>query len=247
MSFHKARRHLRTFANSKKKIGLQRFFKTGPGEYAEGDIFIGATVPEVREVARAWAHLSFKDLKALLRSKIHEERLLALIILVDRFRSARKGSLPSHQKEKIQKEIFQFYGAHLRHVNNWDLVDLSAPSVVGGYLSSQSRRDRKWLYTLARSPHLWSRRISVVSTLYFIRKGQFEDTLRISKMLLDAPEDLLHKAVGWMLREVGKKDTSPLLRFLRKHYSQMPRTALRYAIERFPKSRRKRMLQGDFS
>ena len=199
---------------------LQRFFKTGKGEYAEGDIFLGIDVPTCRLIARQFQKLSLADLKKLLKSKFHEERLITLFILVLQFQ---KGD------EARQEKIFNLYLAHTKWINNWDLVDSSAYHIVGAYLFE---RNRSILYRLAKSKSLWERRISIVSTFYFIRQKQFTDTLKVATMLLGDKHDLIHKAVGWMLREVGKKDEKTLVQFLEKNCTKMPRTSLRYSLER---------------
>ncbi len=203
---------------------LQRFFKTGPGEYGFGDIFLGIRVPQTRRLARRYADLSLSEIRKLLRSKEHEARLLALIILTLQY--------PRADTDQQQK-IFDLYLAHTKYINNWDLVDVSAPLIVGAHLRGE---DTSLLDELAASELLWERRISVIATQYFIRKGDFRATLRIARKLLRDEHDLIHKAVGWMLREVGKKDRSVLVEFLDKHHRTMPRTMLRYAIEKFDAS-----------
>jgi 3-methyladenine DNA glycosylase AlkD len=209
-----------------------RFFKTLPGGYAEGDIFIGVTVPNIRAVARKYASLPLHQIKRLLRSRVHEHRLTALLILVDRFR--RSG-------EPERERIVTFYLDNLAYVNNWDLVDLSADKILGNYLLD---KDRSILYTLCRTDHLWSQRVSIISTFFFIRHGEFDDTFRITEQLLSHKHDLIHKATGWMLREVGKRDKKVEVNFLKKHYRIMPRTMLRYAIEKFGPEERERYLKG---
>ncbi|AIC16713.1 DNA alkylation repair protein [Nitrososphaera viennensis] len=224
---------MQALADQDKAKFLQRFFKTGPGQYGQGDIFMGIMVPASREVARKYAAagISLADVKALLHSQIHEERLVALLILVQKY-------------QKNPKEgIAQFYLENLAWVNNWDLVDLSAPAILGAFLLDK-KEDRSLLYGLARSKVLWERRVSIVSTHAFIRKNDFSDTLKISEMLLGDSHDLIHKAVGWMLREVGKRDPATEEEFLQKHYKKMPRTALRYAIERFSAEKRRSYMQG---
>lgn len=211
---------------------LQGFFKTGPGEYGEGDVFLGVMVPQSRRVAREFAELADGELVKLLASGVHEERLTALLIMVRRFE---KGN------EQVRRHVYGLYCRHLRHVNNWDLVDLSAPNIVGVHLLD---RKRAVLDRLARSPSLWRRRVAVLATAAFIRRGEFVDILRIAERLLQDPEDLIHKAVGWMLREVGKRDVETLEKFLRVHCRRMPRTMLRYAIERLPEARRREYLAG---
>ena len=206
------------------------FFKTGEGQYGHGDRFIGLTVPTMRRIAHRYAHLPLADVEKLLASPIHENRFVALEILVAQY-------------EQGDSDVFDFYLKHTKFVNNWDLVDTSAPYIVGEHLLS---RPRKILYRLAKSKDLWERRIAIVSTQTLIRGGEIEDTFAIAKILLPDEHDLIHKAIGWMLRETGKKSTPALVSFLKQHYAQMPRTALRYAIERFPAERRKQMLAGRF-
>jgi 3-methyladenine DNA glycosylase AlkD len=220
---------LQALADPEKAAILSRFFKTGKGQYGEGDVFLGIVVPKQRIVAKKYAGLSFNDIRKLLSSKIHEYRLVALLILVNKYKKA-------DVKEKERREIAGFYLKHARHINNWDLVDLSAPNILGDYLLD---RDRSVLYRLACSINLWERRISVMSTLTFIRRRDFGDILRIAEILLEDDQDLIHKAAGWMLREVGKRDLKAEEEFLRKHYRRMPRTMLRYAIERFEEKKRR--------
>lgn len=209
----------------------QSFFKTGLGEYGEGDRFIGIRVPVLRSLAREFGGISLAELLKLLRSPIHEERLLALVILVNQFARADAAG---------QGRIYRLYLKHAKFINNWDLVDTSAPQIVGGYLEA---RPRAVLFRLARSEMLWERRIAVLATFHFIRRGDFAVTLRLAKMLLRDPHDLMHKAVGWMLREIGKRDAAVLREFLQQHAGQMPRTMLRYAIEKFPARERQRYLR----
>lgn len=211
---------------------LQRFFKTGPGEYGAGDLFLGLKVPALRRLVREHAELSLPEITKLLRSKFHECRLLALLLLVCAFT---RGDEPTRQT------IYDLYLAHTAHINNWDLVDASAEHIVGGHLWERSRRP---LYRLARSASLWERRIAILGTFHFIKRRDFADTLAIAALLRDDPEDLLHKAVGWMLREVGKRDQAAEEAFLAQHYLAMPRTMLRYAIERFPEPLRLQYLKG---
>ncbi len=224
-----AQKRLRSFACPEQAAILSRFFKTSPGQYGEGDRFIGVKVPVTRKVAK-----EFKDLplaECLLHSDIHEERLLALVILVGQFE---KGD------DATRKSIYDLYLANMANINNWDLVDLSAPQIVGGYLENRSRKP---LCRLAKSASLWERRTSIVATHWFIRQGDLADTLRIAEKLLGDREDLIHKAVGWMLREVGKRETAALEEFLDQHCRVMPRTMLRYAIERFPEKKRRAYLR----
>lgn len=204
-----------------------RFFKTGPGEYGEGDRFLGVTVPTLRALAREHQDLPLKQITILLKSPWHEERVLALLILV---RQYARGTLDQRQR------IYRAYLAHTRHINNWDLVDCSAEHIVGAHLSNGGSAT---LVTLARSDNLWRRRIAVMATYYDIKRGAFRETLKLARLLLDDEHDLIHKAMGWMLREVGKRDRDALEAFLKRHADRMPRTMLRYAIERFsPAGRR---------
>ncbi len=209
---------------------LQRFFRTGPGEYGEGDRFLGLRVPQVRDIVRRHGGLPLADLAGVLQSPWHEHRQAALFALVDRYRRAAEE----------RETVVRFYLDHLDAVNSWDLVDGSAPQLLGEHLLS---RGRAVLYELARSGHLWRQRVAVVATFRFIRAGQFDDTLRLAELLRDHPHDLIHKAVGWMLREVGKRDQAVEERFLDRHAARMPRTMLRYAIERFDPERRRHYLQ----
>jgi 3-methyladenine DNA glycosylase AlkD len=220
-------------ANKEKAVILQKFFKTGKGQYGEGDIFLGIVVPEQRKIAKRFKELGMKELEKLLDSNIHEKRLIALLILIEKYKKA-------DPKEK--QEIFYFYLKNTKNINNWDLVDLSAPNIVGDFLLD---KERNILYDLAKSKDLWEKRIAIVSTFSFIRKNEFEDTLRISEILMNDMHDLIHKSTGWMLREVGKRDQEALEGFLKKHYKNMPRTMLRYAIERFPSMKRKKYLSGE--
>ena len=210
----------------------RRYFKTGPGEYAEGDLFIGVRVPVLRELARQFRNLGLDELEDLLQSPIHEERHLSLITLVD---SVRK------RDERHAQAVYELYLRNLQHVNNWDLVDCSAPAIVGGLLQ---RRSRKPLHRLAKSKNLWERRIAIVATQHFIRQGEFDDALELCELLLADAEDLIHKAAGWMLREIGDRDAEALKRFLAVHLSRMPRTMLRYAIEKLAPQQRAAYLAG---
>ena len=221
------KKDLKKLADPLKAKVLAGFFKTGKGHYGEGDIFLGVTVPQSRTIAkRYWKEASLKDIGALLQSPIHEERLVALLILVDKY---------SHSDEKAKKTIYDFYIANARRVNNWDLVDLTAHRIVGDYLFE---KDKRLLYRLAKSDNLWERRIAIVSTYHFIKNKKYDETFKIAELLLSDQHDLIHKAVGWMLREVGKRDQKQAEIFLKKHCKVVPRTTLRYAIERFePKKR----------
>tara|TARA_Y100000310_G_scaffold146139_1_gene145495 strand:- start:4720 stop:5403 length:684 start_codon:yes stop_codon:yes gene_type:complete len=213
-------------AHPERVAAIQRFFKTGKGQYGEGDKFIGMYVPDIRKIAKKYSEVSFADVKQLLHSEIHEVRLCGLLILVEKFNVNPDG-------------VFEFYMDNLKAVNNWDLVDLTADKIVGKYLFD---KDKDVLYKLVKGD-LWERRISIVSTFYFIKKNEFVDTLKLAELLLTDEHDLMHKAVGWMLREVGKRDEDVLLRFLDKHFKVMPRTMLRYAIERFSKGKREYYMQ----
>ena len=226
------RSQLRALSDPKIAEHSQRFFKTGPGEYGEGDEFIGIRVPVLRRVAKDHRELPVSEAEQLLQSKIHEERLLALLILVMRYR---RGD------DSVRKKVFDTYCHNLRFVNNWDLVDSSAHLIVGPHLASRSKRK---LHQWAKSRNLWERRIAILSTLAYIKDGEFGETIKIAATLLHDGEDLIHKAVGWMLREVGNRDRKVEEEFLKKHYQQMPRTMLRYAIEKFPEAKRKRYLLG---
>lgn len=219
-SLQQLKTELKKLADKKQAEILQRFFKTGPGEYGAGDIFLGIKVPAQRRVAREYKNLSLADIRFLLNNKIHEYRLTALLILLSQYKKA---------SGRNQKKIVNFYLKNIRNINNWDLADLSAPNILGDYLLNKSRNI---LYKLAKSKNLWEKRISLISTLAFIRKEEFNDTLRLAEILLNDKHDLIHKAVGWMLREVGKRDRKILKIFLRKHYKAMPRVMLRYAIEK---------------
>lgn len=211
---------------------LRKFFKTGPGEYGHGDIFIGVIVPDIRSIAKKYQNLSFPEVLILLKSKIHEERFLALLILVCKYTKA---------DNETKAKIYKLYLSYTKYINNWDLVDLTARDIIGSFLWD---KDKQPLYNLAESKLIWDRRIAIVATYFFIKQGKFNDTLNIAKILLNDKEDLIHKAVGWMLREVGKKDFKTEEEFLKKYYKIMPRTMLRYAIEHFPEQKRKRYLLG---
>ena len=226
------RARLQKLADKQTAEVLQRFFKTGTGEYGEGDVFVGIKVPPLRKVAAEFEKVPLTTVRALLRSRIHEERALALMILVRQFARA---------DEQLRERIYRFYVTHTTFINNWDLVDGSAPYIIGPFLWERARDQ---LYVFARSRSLWERRMAILSTFYFIRQNDFADTLRIAELLLDDRHDLIHKAVGWMLREIGNRDREAEESFLKMHYHHMPRTMLRYAIERFPESQRRRYLLG---
>ena len=224
---------LRAVANPAKAPLQERFFKTGKGEYGEGDKFICVTVPAQRKIAKQFRDLPLGEVGKLLDESIHECRLTGLLILVDQFRRA---------DETRRSSIVELYFEKMDRVNNWDLVDSSADKILGAHLED---KDRALLDELAATGHLWRQRIAIIATFHFIRQGDFRDTLRIAKKLLNHEHDLIHKAVGWMLREVGNRDQTQLERFLRTRYKKMPRTMLRYAIERFPEELRQAYLRGE--
>ena len=232
ISLSNLRSHLRQIASPSDAKFLQRYFKTAPGEYGAGDKFIGVRVPALRKLAKEFRSLPLRDVTALLHSPIHEERLLALFILVDTYHRA---------DETGRAAIYDLYLKNLAGINNWDLVDGSAPRIVGRHLA---QRPRPVLFRLARSKNLWHRRVAVLATFYFIRNDDFADALRLAKLLRDDEHDLMHKAVGWMLREIGKRDVVVLKKFLHQHAALMPRTMLRYAIEKLPTRERRRYLQA---
>lgn len=218
-------------ANPDKAIVCAKFFKTAKGHYGEGDYFIGVTMPIIRSSCKQFiAQTTLSDVALLLADPIHEIRMSGVLTLVYQFEQA---------AETTRKTLYEFYLAHTEHINNWDLVDCSAHYIVGYYLFDKTRED---LYQLAESNLLWQQRIAIIATFYFIKRGQFEDTLKIAEILLNNPHDLIHKAVGWMLREVGKKDRAVLEDFLKQYYQTMPRTMLRYAIEKFPEILRQQYL-----
>ncbi len=227
MSAENVKRELLALGNPQRAEHSTYFFKTGKGEYAEGDKFIGCAVPETRKVAKAHKNLSFDDLEKLLNDAFHECRFCALVILAGQFKKADNAK---------RKEIIDFYLANTTGVNNWDLVDVSAYTLLGEWLTD---KDKSVLYRLAESENLWEQRIAVVSTMAFIRKNNFEDTLKLSELLLTHNHDLIHKACGWMLREVGERYEKSLTDFLDKHHKTMPRTMLRYSIEKLTPEQRK--------
>ena len=231
MKAAEARTKLNVLASPEVAASSARFFKIGPGQYGEGDTFIGVRVPALRKLARECRSLPLTEIETLLRSPIHEERLLALLVLV---LGVGKGD------DAHRKAVYDLYLGNTQHVNNWDLVDSSAPAIVGGCLRD---KPRKPLVRLAKSQSLWERRIAIVATQHFIRLDQFADTLAISRLLLSDKEDLIHKATGWMLREVGDRDEAALEAYLDEHGAVMPRTMLRYAIEHFPPDARRNYLE----
>ena len=210
----------------------QRYFKTGKGEYGYGDKFLGIRVPVLRKHVKLFQDTNISNVEKLLKSKYHEVRLFSLLLMVRKFS---KGDIEEQEK------IYNLYLLHTKYINNWDLVDSSAPYIVGPWLYD---KDRSVLYKLAYSKMLWERRISIMSTAYFIKNDQFNDTLKISNILLSDSEDLIHKAVGWMLREIGNRDIEVEEKYLKKYYKKMPRVMLRYAIEKFNKERRQAYLKG---
>jgi len=222
------KKDLKYKSDKKRAKILQGFFKTGKGEYGEGDIFIGVTVPDTRSVVKKYSDLSLRNVEKLLKSKIHEERLAGALILVEQF-------------DKEKHKIYKFYLKNIRFINNWDLVDLSADKIVGAYLIN---KPKSILLKFAKSKNLWERRIAIISTFQFIKNNKFNDTLTISKMLLNDKHDLIHKAAGWMLREIGKRNIEIEEKFLKKYYKNMPRTMLRYSIERFPENKRQKYLKN---
>lgn len=215
---------LKALGDRKTAVHSQRFFKTARGEYGEGDVFLGIRIPVIRKTAAEYKHLKLADLVWLLQSRYHEIRLFALIAMVHLYRQADSG---------LREQIYNAYLKNTRYINNWDLVDSSADKIVGCHLLSRSR---EILYELAASTLIWERRIAVISTFHFIRKRQFNDIILLAAILLDDREDLIHKAVGWMLREAGKREESVLHTFLNEHCTSMPRTMLRYSIEKLPKA-----------
>jgi 3-methyladenine DNA glycosylase AlkD len=232
MSLLEIKNKLQELGNSQKAEFLQRFFKTGPGEYGEGDLFLGIRVPELRKIAKENLNISLMEVEKLLKSSIHEERLLSILMLVLKYT---KGTEPE------KKFIYGLYLKNTRFINSWDLVDCSAGHIIGAFLFNKSRKP---LYRLAESSFLWKRRISIISTFHFIKHNEFYDTFRLSEILLSDKEDLIHKAVGWMLREVGKRDPASEEKFLKEYYKKMPRTMLRYSIEKFPEAKRQKFLKG---
>ena len=234
MTIRNIRKKLQQLGSEEKANVLQRFFKTGPGEYGEGDVFIGVGVPELRKLVKEYPDITLKESVQLLRSLIHEERMLALLILVDKY---------SKGNESVKKKIYKLYLQNTTYINSWDLVDSSAHHIVGDFLMDKNKDP---IYRLATSKSLWERRIAILSTFHFIKHNNYSETLKISKILLTDEQDLIHKVVGWMLREIGKRHIFAQETFLKKHYKRMPRTMLRYAIEKFPESKRQKYLKGEF-
>ena len=228
----KLRRHLKQLGNVEIARHSTRFFKTGKGEYGEGDRFLGIRVPVLRKLVRTYPELTIVDASKLLKSQFHEERLPALLLLV---------ALYAKSNEEERRSIYHLYLNSTDKINNWDLVDSSAEHIVGAYLCQRSKTP---IYELARSPNLWERRIAMMSTYHFIKKNEYKDALRIAEILRNDSQDLIHKAVGWMLREIGKRDVRVEELFLKTHYKHMPRTMLRYAIEKFPEEKRQGYLRG---
>lgn len=226
------RNELRKLGNKEIEEHSQRFFKTGDGQYGEGDKFLGIRVPVLRKLAKKYQKISIRKAFLLLKSQFHEERLLSLFILIDIFKKT---------NEEKKELIYNQYLNNTKFINNWDLVDCSAEYIVGAYLRE---RNKQPIYSLAKSGNLWKRRISIMSTFHFIKNKKFTETLKVSEILLHDKEDLIHKAVGWMLREIGKRDIKAEEDFLKKHYKAMPRTMLRYAIEKFHEERREKYLKG---
>ncbi|MDB6063252.1 MAG: hypothetical protein JWM78_3355 [Verrucomicrobiaceae bacterium] len=224
---------LRSLGDADAAERAQRFFKTAKGEYGERDKFIGLSVPVIRAHVKQFSELPLDDIIVLLQSPFNEERVFALLSLSNRFTSG---------DEELQKTIYELFLQHRQHVNNWNLVDSSAAPIVGAYLHG---RDKAILYELAVSSIIWERRIAMIAAFYFIRANDFSDALKTAALLRDDTHDLIHKAVGWMLREIGKRDTDAEKKFLKKHYRKMPRTMLRYAIEKFPEHERLAYLAGE--
>ena len=238
MTAGKLKEELKKYASLERKKANKRFFKTGKGEYGEGDRFLGISNPDIRKVAEKFADLNYIELQKIISSKFNEERLCALIILVNRYKKKRTG-------EAEKKKIFKFLLKNLKNVNNWNLVDITAPHIMGEYLID-NRREIKILDKLLASNFHWHRRVAVLATWSFIKRGDLQLTLKIAKKLFNDKEDLMHKAVGWMLREAWKKDAKMVEKFLIKNYNKIPRTTLRYTIERMSETKRKRFLKGKF-
>jgi 3-methyladenine DNA glycosylase AlkD len=225
-------KELKSKKSSEQAKILSYFFKTGKGQYGEGDIFWGIKVPVTREIVKKFKEASLKDVQELLDSQVHEHRLTGLLILVEKYKKAEN-----------KKEIYDFYLKNTKNINNWDLVDLTAPNIVGSFLLDNTK-ERKILYSLVESNNLWERRIAILSTFTLLRNKEYKNTLKISEILLKDKHDLIHKAVGWMLREMGKRDKAVEVEFLKKHCKTMPRTMLRYAIEKFDAEEREKYMKG---
>lgn len=236
MKLSNLRSELKTYASPERKKANEWFFKTGNGEYGAGDKFIGLSMPNIRKIAKKYNDLLLSDIKKLLTSPIHEERMTALIILVDQF---------SKGDELLQTKLFEFYLKNDKYINNWDLVDVTAPKIVGAYILKHPSK-QSTLIQYSKSNNLWQRRIAIISTFAFIRSNQFNLTMQIGETLFSDTHDLTHKAVGWMLREVWKRDHKLIETFLIENYNSIPRTTLRYAIERMVEFKRKQFLRGNF-
>jgi len=233
MSVAEIQKELARLADHQTALFSQRFFKTGPGEYGEGDLFRGIRVPVLRRLARQYQGITLSEAAQLLRSPFHEDRLLALLLFIGHY---------IHGGRVTKEKIYSLYLKNSGFINNWDLVDASAEHVVGAFLWE---KDRKPLYHLAHSDNLWERRIAIMATFHFIKRGKFSETLGVARILLADQEDLIHKAVGWMLREVGKRDQQTAKAFLKDNYRRMPRVMLRYAIEKYSEADRQRYLKGE--
>ena len=229
----KAREEIRALANKEIAQHSLRFFKTDKGEYGHGAFFLGVRAPKIRLIAKKHIDISITDMKTLIQSKYHEERFLGLIILVNKYAKTKD--------KKNRNQLYKIYVSSFKYINNWNLVDVTCPHVTGKHLID---KDRTILYKWAKSEDLWTKRIAMISTFYFIRKNDLDDTFKIADMLLQDEHDLIHKAVGWMLREAGKRDIKKEETFLKKHYKTMPRTMLRYSIEKFPETKRQKYLKG---
>ena len=228
----KAREEIRALANKEIAQHSLRFFKTDKGEYGHGDLFLGVRAPKIRLIAKKHIDISIADMKTLIQSKYHEERFLGLIILVNKYAKTKD--------KKNRNQLYKIYVSSFKYINNWNLVDVTCPHVTGKHLID---KDRTILYKWAKSEDLWTKRIAMISTFSFIRKNDLEDTFKIAEILLQDKHDLIHKAVGWMLREAGKRDLKREETFLKKYYKTMPRTMLRYAIEKFPETKRQKYLK----
>ena len=229
----KAREEIRALANKEIAQHSLRFFKTDKGEYGHGDLFLGVRAPKIRLIAKKHIDISITDMKTLIQSKYHEERFLGLIILVNKYAKTKD--------KKNRNQLYKIYVSSFKYINNWNLVDVTCPHVTGKHLID---KDRTILYKWAKSEDLWTKRIAMISTFSFIRKNDLEDTFKIAEILLHDEHDLIHKAVGWMLREAGKRDIKKEETFLKKYYKTMPRTMLRYSIEKFPETKRQKYLKG---